>query len=239
MDKDNKVKSFFSGWFEEKKPDEEESTTEQSVPVVTERQQAAVSTTRTVITSGDTASDELDPKYMDKLQQVLEEANIPGVDYLEFAEGVRAALKKGKTKAEAFTDVFESFCIIDKKLSVTVLETTAKQYISIIEETNSAFASECDTIAREAKANAEGKLAEAVQKLDGLKSEERKLKQRLEEIQAERESAEKAQTDIENSIAEVGQAQGLRKNKMRNAADKVVMIIKKDLELISQYLKKQ
>jgi hypothetical protein len=235
------VKNFFSGWIEDGSP--EKNATDTGVQNNEEDAQVDVApAAKTTVTHTPRFSvspiivDQPDPKYVQHIEGVLEENNIEGIDYFEFADAVRSIISSGKSQAEAFTLAFSTLKVVDKKLTPALLQSTAQQYVKLITEEKKQFDSECDGIINEARDTAGKQIKEIEAQEKNLNDEEQRLQKRLQEIQVERTQAQTIKSSLESQIVITENEQGTRKAKMATTAQAVVKVIEGDMNLIAAYL---
>lgn len=235
------IKNYFSDWFE--KPEEKNATQTdtgvkesegegEQVQVVTTAK--PVTTTRFSVSAID--MDQPDPEYLKFIQKHLEENNIPGVDYFEFAQGVRKVIASGRPQVEAFKSAFDMLTVVDAGLTPLTLQTTGKKYIQMINALKSELETECTDKITEVKTNNGKQLAQLTKQEDDLAAEERRLKERLIAIQEERTKAHNLKAELETQVSNVEQEQAQRTKKMEVAVKALTNVIEGDLSLIATHL---
>jgi hypothetical protein len=239
-------KGLFSGWFEEKEtPQEvEEPKVEESTPAHANAGSHSHSVQSATAKFAPVVSNVPDQKYVTQLGTLLEEKDLPGIDYMEFADAYRDYISRGKSKAEACIAAFDAMGIAAKatggKVTRESLLSAADFYIGELEQIESDFISQdCKTKI----SNAEQQIGGQIKSIDGtlgsLKTEEEGILQRLKEIKTERANAEKRKGQLEEQLNQKVAEQNNRIGKMKVAVEAVSANINADKETITQNIPSQ
>jgi len=170
-----------------------------------------------------------DAKIREVLAAALEEANMEGYDYFEFAKALEAVTTIIPSEALRFQSTFASAAV--QGVTVDKLISSAQHYLQVLDKANDDFAKTVQNRTNETVTSKET----AIQKIDAdMQTKAEQIKKLTEEINVMQQQKTSVTNEIAQSQAEIVQAQ----NKFAATLKVFVDRISGDITKIKTYLTK-
>ncbi len=192
--------------------------------------QKTVQVQQTVSVQNAAGTGVIDKKFVDHFVEVIEKSNLKGPDYFEYMQSLKSMAGLGLSEDKLFQASWASFKAMGGITDVTILTSTASQYLQMLASDREAFLKDVESA--------------IAQRVGGLQNEQTQL-------QADNEAIAKQILDLQNKInannerlakiggeiAEQSSKITTNKNNYELTYNSFVEQIKGDITKIGQYLK--
>jgi hypothetical protein len=174
----NEEKSFgrkLMGFFIEENPQQTQTPITPKVAPQSQPQAA------TVFVQNAAGTGVVDKKFVEHFVQVLEKSNLAGPDYFEFMNALKSLAGLGLSEDKQYQAAWASFKAMGSVSDVSLLTTTASQYIGLLENDRQSFLKDAENAINE--------------RVGGLQND-------LKKMQTDNEAMAKQIIDLQNKINE-------------------------------------
>jgi hypothetical protein len=170
-----------------------------------------------------------DKKFVDHFVQLIEKSNLKGPDYFEFMQTMKSLAGLGLSEEKQFQAAWASFRTMGGVSDITILTSTANEYIGILEQDKTAFLKNADAAIAERVGSLQANLK---QMQDDNKAMTEQILALQKKIEVNNEAIKKVSVEIEE------QSEKITNNKASYLVtfDFFVEQIKGDIYKIQQHL---
>lgn len=172
----------------------------------------------------------IDKKFVDHFVEVLEQSNLKGPDYFEYMQSLKSLSGLGLDEDKQHQAAWASFKAMSGLSDVSVLSTSAGQYIQMLAADREAFLKDVDKAVDEKVGSLKGELKRLQDENDAAAKQIAALQQKINE---NNERIGKVTGDIADQSAKLTN----NRNNYEITYASFVDQIKSDVEKIKQYLK--
>ncbi len=171
----------------------------------------------------------VDKKFVDHFVSLIENSNFKGPDYFEYMQALKSLAGLGLSEDKQYQAAWASFKAMGGITDVSVLSTTANQYIGILDSDRQAFLKDVDAAVAEKVGGLKNSLKATQDENESMAKQIIDLQNR---INANNEKITKITTDISEQSAKIT----TNKSNYEITYSSFVEQIKGDISKIQQYL---
>lgn len=172
----------------------------------------------------------IDKKFTEHFVSLLEKANLPGPDYFEYKQALQSMEGLGLGEEKQFQAAWASFKAMGGVKETTILNTSANQYIGILDKDRASFLKDVERAVRD--------------RVGALQDEEKRLEesnkaiaQQIADLQKKIDENKSRLGQISGEVAEQSAKINANRDSFEITYLSFVDQIKSDLTKINQYLK--
>lgn len=172
----------------------------------------------------------IDKKFTEHFVSLLEKANLPGPDYFEYKQALQSMEGLGLGEEKQFQAAWASFKAMGGVKETTVLNTSANQYLGILDKDRASFLKDVEKAIKD--------------RVGALQDEEKRLEdanktiaQQIADLQKKMDENKNRLGQISGEVAEQSAKINANKDSFEITYLSFVDQIKSDLNKINQYLK--
>jgi gas vesicle protein len=172
----------------------------------------------------------IDRKFVEHFVSLLEKANLPGPDYFEYKQALQSMEGLGLGEEKQFQAAWASFKAMGGAKETSILQTSAEQYLSILDKDRASFLKDVEKAIKERV----GALQDEHKKLEESNAS---LAQQIADLQKKMEDNKNRLGQISGEVTEQSAKINANKDSFELTYLSFVEQIKSDLNKINQYLK--
>jgi hypothetical protein len=197
MEKKKGIFTKMVGAFVEITPDQTTETTKDTPTpaTVTTNSQPIVMSVGNQPTSSSTTGGIYDPKIAEKIKKAMETANLPGMDYFEFANILQTFEGESMSEAKKYELAFKTLKSTQVDTSKVLIITTADHYLEVLDKEEEEFKA---YLASETAAKVSGNLEKIKNINDQMKKKQEDILRLQNEIKTAQEEAGVLQAEVQN-----------------------------------------
>jgi hypothetical protein len=211
----------------------EEDTTHTQTQTISTPTQAGtpprVQVQQTVAVQNASGTGVVDKKFVDHFVSLIENSNFKGPDYFEYMQALKSLAGLGLSEDKQYQAAWASFKAMGGITDVTVLTSTANQYIGILDSDRQGFLKDVDAAVTEKVGGLKNSLKATQDENEAMAKQIIDLQNR---INANNEKITKITTDISEQSAKIT----TNKSNYEITYSSFVEQIKGDISKIQQYL---